>query len=139
MNVDLGDADGGVGISLGVITDFLRELTRLGRLPDRLEFDRDLSGQMFHVIVLLDPLGFEMVTAGPDAPRTRLRLSGTIEVRPAADPGAVPATFPPAAAVRLTIVRVPAQPVPEVGFRYDGVDGNPAPPVTAADIDNFMT
>jgi len=139
MNVDLGDADAAVGISLSVITDFLRELTRLGRLPDRLEFDRDLGGQIFHVIVLLDPLGFEMVTAGPDAPRTRLRLSGTIEVRPAADPGAVPATFPLDAAVRLTVVLVPAQPVPEVSFRYDGVDGNPAPPVTAADIDNFMT
>jgi hypothetical protein len=36
-------------------------------------------------------------------------------------------------------VLVPAQPVPEVGLRYDGVDGNPTPPVTAADIDAFMT
>lgn len=139
MNVDLGDADAAVGISLGVITDFLQELTRLGRLPDRVEFDRDLGGQVFHVVVLLDPLRFEMVTTGADAPRTRLRFSGIIEARPVADPDAVPVTFPLDAAVRLTIVLVPGQPVPHIGFRYDGVDGSPVPPVTAADIDSFMT
>jgi hypothetical protein len=139
MNVDLGDADAAVGVGLGVITDFLGELMRIGRLPDRREFDRDVSGQTFHVVVLLDPPRLEMVTAGPDAPRTRLRLTGTIEVRPATDPGAVPATSPLDAAVRLTVVLVPAQPVPVVGIRYDGVDGNPTPPVTAADIDEFMT
>ncbi len=33
MNIDLGTADAAVGISFSVITDFLRELTRLGRLP----------------------------------------------------------------------------------------------------------
>jgi hypothetical protein len=55
MNVDLGDADAAVGIALQVITDFLRELARLGRLPTRVEFDRDLGGQTFHVVVLLDP------------------------------------------------------------------------------------
>jgi hypothetical protein len=91
------------------------------------------------VIVLLDPPTFEMVTAGAGAPRTVLRLTGTIEARPAGDPGAVPATFPLDVAVRLTVVLVSAQPVPEVGFRYDGVDGNPTPPVTAADIDAYMT
>jgi hypothetical protein len=139
MHVDLGDADAAVGIGLGVITDFLAELMRIGRLPDRQEFDRDVGGQTFHVVVLLDPPSFELVTAGPDTPRTRLRLTGTIEVRPAADPGAVPATFPLDAAVRLTVVLIPAQPVPVVGFRYDGVDVNPAPPVTAADVDAFMT
>ncbi|MFL5870363.1 MAG: hypothetical protein ACJ75R_04735 [Solirubrobacterales bacterium] len=139
MNVDLGDADAAVGVGLGVITDFLGELMRIGQLPDRREFDRDVSGQTFHVVVLLDPPRFEMVPTGPDAPRTQLHLTGTIEARPAADPGAVPATFPLDVAVRLSVVLVPAQPVPVVGFRYEGVDGNPTPPVTAADIDEFMT
>jgi hypothetical protein len=82
MNVDLGDADAAVGIALQVITDFLRELARLGRLPTRVEFDRDLGGQTFHVVVLLDPPIFEMVTGEPDSPRTRLRLLGTIEGAP---------------------------------------------------------
>jgi hypothetical protein len=138
MRVGLGDADAAVGIALQVVTDFLGELARIGRLPTRVEFDRDLGGQIFHVLVLLDPPVLEMVTNGPDAPRTRLRLTGTIEARPAADPNADPIVVGLNAAVRLTIVLVPADPVPAVGFRYDGVDGQPSPPVTAADIDAFM-
>lgn len=138
MNVGLGDSDAAVGIALQVVTDFLRELARIGRLPTSVEFDRDLGGQTFHVVVLLDPPVFEMVKAVPGSPFTRLHFSGTIEARPAADPGADPITFPLDAAVRLTVFLVPAQPVPEVAFRYDGVDGQPAAPVSAADIDDFM-
>src|SRR5436190_23225803 len=112
MNVDLGDADAAVGIGLDVITDYLGELMRIGRLPARQEFDRTVGGQMIHVIVLLDPPVFEIVTVGADSPRTRLRFSGTIEVRPAADPGAAPTVFPLDTSVRLTVVLVLAQPVP---------------------------
>jgi hypothetical protein len=139
MKVGLGDADAAVGVGLDVVTDFLAELMRIGRLPNRQEFTRDVGGQTFDVVALLDPPTFELVTAGPDAPRTRLHLTGTIEARPAADPGADPITFPLDAAVRLTIVLTPADPVPEVGFSYDGVDGTPAFPVTADDINAFMT
>ena len=139
MRVGLGDADAAVGVALQVVTDFLSELARIGRLPTRIEFDRNFLGQIFHVVVLLDPPVLEMVTGGPDAPRTRLRLTGPIEARPAADPNADPIVFTLNAAVRLTIILVPADPVPAVGFRYDGVDGQPALPVTAADIDAFMT
>jgi hypothetical protein len=139
MKVGLGDADAAVGIGLEVVTDFLAELMRIGKLPNRQELTRDFGGQTFSVVVLLDGPTFELVTAGPDAPRTRLHLTGTIEARPAADPGADPITFPLDAAVRLTIVLIPADPVAEVGFRYDGVDGTPAFPVTADDIDAFMT
>jgi hypothetical protein len=139
MRVDLGDADAAVGIGLGVVTDFLRELQRIGRLPDRQEFDRDLGGgQIVRVTVLLDIPAFAMVTTGTDAPRTVLRLTGTVEVRPADDPDAMPITFPLDAAVRLTVVLVPGTTVDAVAFRYDGVEGTPAPPVTAADIDGFM-
>jgi hypothetical protein len=59
-------------------------------------------------------------------------------VRPANDLGATPVTFPLVAAVRLTVVLVPGATVDEVAFRYDGVDGTPAPPVTAVDVDRFM-
>ena len=138
MKVGLGDADAAVGIGLEVVTDFLAELMRIGRLPNRQEFTRDVGGQTFDVVVLLDPPTFEMVTAGPDAPRTRLHLTGTIEARPAADPGADPITLPLDAAVHLTIVKT-ADPIPAIAFRYDGVDGTPAFPVTADDIDAFMT
>jgi hypothetical protein len=66
MRVDLGDADAAVGIGLGVVTDFLRELQRIGRLPDPQEFDRDLGGgQIVRVTVLLDTPTFEMVAMGP--------------------------------------------------------------------------
>lgn len=140
MRVDLGDADAAVGIGLGVVTDFLRELQRIGRLPDRWEFDRDLGGgQIGRVTVLLDVPTFEMVTTGSDSPRTVLRLTGTVEVRPAGDPGATPVTFPLDAAVRLTVVLVPDTTADAVAFRYDGVEGTPTPPVTAADVDAFMT
>ena len=61
------------------------------------------------VTVLLDVPTFAMITTGPDSPRTVLRLTGTVEVRPANDPGATPVTFPLDAAVRLTVVHVPAR------------------------------
>ncbi|KTC70115.1 hypothetical protein Lbir_1890 [Legionella birminghamensis] len=138
MNVDLGDADAAVGISFEVVTDFLRELTRLGRFPDRLEFDRDIGGQPSHIIVLFNPFEFVMIKQGPDAPRSILRISGTIEIRPAADPNAQPLVLPLEAAVKLTIILIDADPVAEVGFRYDGVDGTPSPAEIANDIDNFM-
>ncbi|HHF7365934.1 TPA: hypothetical protein ACPSKY_001038 [Legionella bozemanae] len=138
MNIDLGNADAAVGISFSVISDFLRELTRLGRLPERLEFDRDIGGQPSHIIVLLDPLEFAMITQGPDSPRSILRILGTIEIRPASDPNATPLTIPLDAAAKLTVILVDAEPVAEIGFRYDGVDGTPSPAEIATDIDNFM-
>jgi hypothetical protein len=138
MKVGLGDADAAVGIGLEVVTDFLAELMRIGRLPNRQELTRDVGGVPFDIVVLIDPPTFEMVATGPGAPRTRLHLTGTIEARPAADPGADPFTFPLDAAVHLSIVKT-ADPIPAIAFRYDGVDGTPTPPVTADDIDAFMT
>ncbi|KTD33740.1 hypothetical protein Lnau_2217 [Legionella nautarum] len=138
MNVNLGNADAGVGVAFSVITDFLRELTRIGRLPSRLEFDRDLGGQPSHVIVLFDPFEFEMITQGSDSPRSILHILGTIEIRPASDPNATPLTIPLDAAVKLTVILVAADPVVEIGFRYDGVDGTPSPAEIATDLDNFM-
>lgn len=109
MNIDLGNADAAVGVSFSVISDFLRELTRLGRLPERLEFDRDIGGQPSHIIVLLDPLEFAMITQGPDSPRSILRILGTIEIRPASDPNATPLTIPLDAAAKLTVILVDAE------------------------------
>ena len=139
MNVGLGDADAAVGIGLEVVSDFLAELIRIGKLPNRQELTRDFGGQTYNVVVLIGPPTFEMVTAGPDAPRTRLHLTGTIEARPESDPAVDPITLPLDAAVRLTVVLIPADPVAEIGFRYDGVDGTPAFPVNAEDIDAFMS
>lgn len=138
MEIGLGNADAAVGISFSVITDFLRELTRLGQLPDRLEFDREIAGQASHITVLLDPYEFVMIKQGPDSPRSVLRIVGIIEVRPASDPNATPFTFPLSAAAKLTLILVDADPVAEVGFRYDGLDGTPSPALIATDIDNFM-
>ena len=50
MKVGLGDADAAVGVGLDVVTDFLAELMRIGRLPDRQEFTRDVGGQTFDVV-----------------------------------------------------------------------------------------
>lgn len=138
MNVNLGNADAGVGISFSVITDFFRELTRLGQLPNRLEFDRDTGGQSSHIIVLLDPLEFVMTPQESEPPHSILRILGTIEIRPASDPNASPLVVPLVAAVRLSVILVDSDPVVEVGFRYDGLEGTPSPVEIAADIDNFM-
>lgn len=138
MNVDLGNADAAVGISFSVITDFLAELTRVGRFPDHLEFDRDIGGQPSHITVLFNPFEFVMITQGPDSPRSILRILGTIEIRPASDPNASPLVVPLEAAVKLTVILVDADPVPTIGFRYDGLDGTPSPAEIATDIDNFM-
>lgn len=138
MRVNLGDADAAVGIALDVITDYLGELSRLGVLPSELELEREFNGQLFAVTVRLDPPTFEMVTAADGSPRTILRLSGTIEARPADDPTADPLVLPLAATVLLTLTLLPHDPVAEVGFRYDGVDGVPSFPITADDVDAFM-
>ncbi|WP_133129106.1 hypothetical protein [Legionella quinlivanii] len=138
MNVDLGSADAAVGIAFSVISDFLRELTRLGRFPAQLEFDREIGGQASHIIVLLDPFEFVMIKEEPDSPRSILRILGTIEIRPIDDPGAQPLIVPLEAAVRLTLFLTDAEPVAEVGFRYDGIDGTPSPAEISSEIDNFM-
>ncbi|QMT60664.1 hypothetical protein HBNCFIEN_02048 [Legionella sp. PC997] len=138
MDIDLGSADAAVGISFNVITDFLRELTRIGRLPDHLEFDRDIGGQPSHIIVLFEPFEFVMITQEPDTPRSILRILGTLEIRPASDPNATPLTVPLDAAAKLTIILVDSDPVAEIGFRYDGIEGTPSPAEIANDIDNFM-
>jgi hypothetical protein len=139
MRVNLGDSDAAVGISLGVITDYIAEMARLGELPNRLELERDFNGQAFQVVVFLDPPSFEMVTAGSATPRTILHLTGSIEARPTADPTADPLVVALSAAVRLTLVLVPADPVAEVSLHYEGVEGQPSFPITAEDIDAFMT
>ena len=79
-----------------------------------------------------------MITQGPDSPRSILRILGTIEVRPASDPNASPLTVPLEAAAKLTVILLDADPVAEIGFRYDGIDGTPSPAEIASDIDNFM-
>lgn len=138
MRVNLGDADAAVGIALEVVTDYLAELGRLGRLPLEIQLQRDFSGQLFDVVVTLDPPTFTMAT-DQSAPRTLLQLTGVIEARPADDPTANPIVLPLAAVVRLTLILIPEVPVSVVGFRYDGVDSNPSFPISAQDIDDFMT
>ena len=56
MKVGLGDADAAVGIGLEVVTDFLAELMRIGRLPNRQELTRDVGGVPFEIVVLADSL-----------------------------------------------------------------------------------
>jgi hypothetical protein len=138
MNVDLGDADGGVAIAISVIDDFLAELHRIGALPNSFVIQRDVGGTLADVTVLLNPPAFEIARPVAAPLYTRVLLTGIIEVRPAGQPNATPVVFPLNAAARLSIVLVPSTPVPAVGFRYDGPDGPPDPPVTGADIDAFF-
>jgi hypothetical protein len=139
MNINLGDADAGVAISLSVLSDYLAELARVGRLPSTVVLEREVGGSQVEVTVLIDPPSFELAQPANEEPYTRLLLTGSIEIRPAGEPDATPLVLPLDAAVRLTLVLVPADPVPEVGFRYQGPDGPPAAPVTEADLDEIFT
>jgi hypothetical protein len=139
MNVNLGNANAAVGVAFDVITEYLQELTRIGKLPDRVELDKDYMGQPYHVIITLNPYEFAMVRIGQDSPRSILKITGNIEARPVSDPSANPIILPLEAAVRLSVILKPGDPVQAVGFRYDGVDGTPSFPVSAEDIDGFMS
>ncbi len=139
MNVDLGNADAAVGISVQVISEYLAELQRIGQLPDEQEFDREVNGQTFRVRVLLDAPVYSIATDPSQPPRAILQLTGSIEARPLDDLSADPLAFPLEAAVLLTPVLVAGDLPPDIGFRYDGVDGTPSFPVEAADIDAIMT
>ncbi len=139
MNLNLGECDAGVGLGIEVISDFLRELKRIGRLPEQTELERDIGTQTFSVVVLIADLSFEMRTTGADAPKTVLRLTGSVEARPVDDPDATPLVFPLDVLVRLNIVLVPGPDVPDVGFEYGGVEEAPAPPITEDDIDTLMS
>lgn len=138
MNINLGDADAGVAIAISVISDYMVELQRIGNLPASVAFQRTIGGLPVDITVLLDAPVFELARPANRAPYTRLLLTGTIESRPAGLPNVPPITFPLDTAVLLTLVLVPADPVAQIGFRYDGVDGTPSPPVTSADIDEIF-
>ncbi|MEX0853832.1 MAG: hypothetical protein WD036_11210, partial [Bauldia sp.] len=135
MDIELADADAGVAIAISVLSDYLAELSRIGTLPQVVELERVINGTPFDVTVRIDPPAFELAVPEGEPAYTRLLLTGTIEVRPDGQPNAPPIELPLDAAVRLSLVLVPGDPVEEVGLRYDGVDGQPAAPVTAEDID----
>ena len=136
MRVDLGEADAGVAVAISVLDDYIHELARIGRLPQRVMLQRNIGGTDFDVTVIIDPPPvFTLVASGADGPFTRLALTGTIELRPAGQPNQTPTVLPLDAAVRLDIELVPADPVPVVGLAYRSVDGTPEPPVSGDDLD----
>ena len=136
MNVDLGNAMAGVAIAIPVIDDYMKELHRIGRFPHSLVLQRTIGGIDRDLTVLPDPPGFEMVKPGGADPYTRMILTGTVEVRPAGQPNAPPEVHTLDAKALLTFVMLP---LAEVGLRYDGADGTPSAPLTAADIDALFT
>ena len=52
----LGDADAGAAIAISVISDYLAELRRIGRLPSTLVLQRDVGDVQVDVTVLIDPV-----------------------------------------------------------------------------------
>ncbi len=145
MNINLGDADAGVAISIQVINDYLAELKRIGKLPSEQILTRDFNGISVDIKVLTDSFTFELNKPAGQAPYTRLLITGTIEIRPTGLPNVPPLfTFPLEAKALLSLVLVDdddpdlTQRVRSVGLRYDGTDGPPSLPVTSDDIDNLF-
>jgi hypothetical protein len=143
MNIHIGDADSSVAVSIAVINDFFTELKRIGKIPSSFDQTRDVGGTPFNITILVDTLTFEMAKPTGQQPYTRLLITGTLEGRPVGSPPDSPPVFqlPLDIKALLSIVLVadddpePDNRVPAVGLRYDGTDGTPAPPVTAADVD----
>ncbi|MEJ7583933.1 MAG: hypothetical protein WKF43_07550 [Acidimicrobiales bacterium] len=139
MNVDLGDADAGVAVATWVIDDYMQELYAIGGIKNSYALTRIVGGVTFNVTVLPDAPRFEMVKPPASAaPYTRLLLTGTIEIRRASTPNAPPTVLPLEAKVKLAPVLLPGDPVPVVGFAYQGADGTPTAPVTPADLDELF-
>lgn len=136
MNVDLGSAVAGVSIAISVIDDYMQELYRIERIPHSIPLQRTIGGSDFDLTVLLDAPRFEMAKPAAADPYTRLLLTGTVEVRPAGQLNNPPEVHALDAKALLTLVKLPQA---EVGLRYDGVDGTPSDPLTAADIDGLFT
>lgn len=150
MNVDLGDAEAGVAVAISVIDDYIGELARVGRLRREFLLKRTFGTLLLDVTVAIDVPRFELVTPPATDPYTRLAITGTIEARPEGQPQSDPlATFDLDANVKLALVLVPdvvepgstelPSPNPVVGLQYQGVDGTPSEPVTAADLDEIFT
>jgi hypothetical protein len=138
VRLDLGDADAAVAIAVSVLNDYLQELARIGRLPQRLTLQRSIGGEDVDITVLIDPPVLTLAQPANEDPHLRLHLTGFIEVRPAGQPDATPTVFSLDAAVRIDIMLVPDDPVAVVGLGYGGVDGTPEPPVTEADLDDLF-
>lgn len=132
MRIDLGGALGGVAIAISVLDDYFGELHRIGRFPASTTLRRDIGGSDTDVTFVMDPPRFMLATSGSGAPYTRVRLSGTLELRPPGQPGDPPEAHPLQVDALATLFKLPTA---EVGLRYDGVDGVPSTPLVAADID----
>lgn len=137
MAIDLNGATAGAVLSISVIDDYVQELARIGVLPASVIITRNIGGQDFDISVKPIPK-FEMAHPPGAAPYTRLVLTGTIEIRPAGDPNATPTVLPLDAKAIVALVQLPGDPVSVVGLQYQGADGTPAAPVTAADLDAFF-
>lgn len=140
MNIQLGEADAGVSISISVLNDYLVELRRIGKIPQEIVLQREIANVDVDVKVILDPPVFEMAKPENAQPYTRLILTGTIEVRPSALPNTPPIVFDLDAAVKISLVLVPDEEgFLDVGLQYDGVDGAPSAPISEEDLDELFT
>ncbi len=138
-NVNLGDADAAVVIGVWVFDEVIGELYETGALPARFISTTVILGVEKQITVAIDRPIFELATPEGDPPYTRLRLTGEIEVRPL---DAEEGTDPELAlglnvAVRLGFVLRPQgeDQAPRLGIEFQGVDGEPTPPVTADQVE----
>jgi len=128
MHINLGGAVAGAATAISVLDEYFQELHRIERIPRSIP----LSQGVVELTLLLDAPRFELVSPANADPYTRLRLTGSVERRFGGDP---PEVFPLDLKVLLTLVPLTGA---TVGFAFDGVDGAPSTPLTAADVQSLF-
>ncbi len=137
MAVDLDQAHIGITFAVTIFDEFFTELMAIGTIPNEVIIDRDTPLGPATITVRVDSSAFVLATPANLAPRTELRLTGVIEVRPQGQTEGDPlAVLPLQSSALLAFVLKPVTgAVPVLGLRYEGVAEPPTAPVTAEDLD----
>jgi hypothetical protein len=128
VQIDLGGAAAGAATAISVLDEYFQELYRIERIPHSIP----LMQGVVELTLKPDPPRFEMVKPGSADPYTRLVLTGSLERRFGGNPAEVFALDVKA------LVSAVAVSGAKVGLRFDGVDGTPSAPLTAADVQSLF-
>ena len=136
--MNIGDADTGLVLAVSLFDELFKALHREGIFPNRVDTPAVTPFGTLDATILLEAPSFEVAEDETEF-YTRLHLTGRVELRNPGNPALI-RNLPLDTSVRLaaTLFEV-AGAAPVLGLTYGGVDDPPAPPLTAAMIDDAFT
>lgn len=129
--MNLGKAQAGVLLSIPLLEEYMRALRRIELIPPTMTFQVNVFGANVDAVLALDPPEYRLAADGGTT-KARLHLTGPITI-------AGKQVLQLDTWVLLTpILKPDPDPLkaPRLGFRYDGVDVSPSPPITDQMIDD---